>query len=319
MTRHNPTQAAERRQGLLARVGTWALLIQMMPGTAHAALPGAPVKLVQELGGDVLSLPTDVAIGSQGRAYVVDSAHHRIVVYARSGERLKHFGSEGAGKAQLQGPVGIGTGPKGRVYVADRGNHRIQVFDAEGGFIKSIALKRGRYDIRPVDVAASADGQRLYITGNNNHRVMVYTRDGRFIREWGGEGVNRGEFRFPATLALGKADAVHVVDVLNTRVQKFDTEGALRVQIGEWGVQPGQFFRPKGVAVDAQGRIYVSDSYLQVVQVFDGRSRFLYVLSENNAPRRFEAPVGLAVSGERLYVTDQLAGKVLVFTVGHPP
>lgn len=318
MKRRNPTQVAEKAQRILARLRAWTLLTPMMLGSAQAALPGAPLNLVQELGNG-LSLPTDVAVGRDGRVYVVDSAHHRIVVYAKSGKRIKHFADEGTGKAQLKGPVGIGTGPKGRVYVADRGNHRIQVFDAEGGFIISIALKRGRYAIRPVDVAVNAQGTLLYITGNNNHRVMVYTTAGRFVREWGGEGVNRGEFRFPATVALGKDDAVHVVDVLNTRVQKFDSQGELRVQIGEWGVQPGQFFRPKGVAVDNAGRVYVSDSYLQVVQVFDERSRFLYVLGENNAPKRFEAPVGLAVAGGRLYVTDQLAGKVLVFTVGHPP
>ncbi len=69
--------------------------------------------------------------------------------------------------------------------------------------------------------------------------------------------------------------------------------------------------------MDAAGRIYVSDSYLGVVQVLgaDGEFIFIGVLGVDGEAVRFQAPVGLALSGRRLYVTDMLAGKVLAYDV----
>ena len=262
-----------------------------------------------------LCLPSDVAVGIEGRVYVVDSGHHRVAYYDAAGNSLGYFGSMGKADGELQGPVGIATGPDGGVYVADRGNQRLQVFAADGVFRQSLVLLEEGQTVTPVDVAVTTNGKSLFVTANNSHRVLSVDRKGNIRSGWGGEGKEPGQFKYPATLALDKTGNILVVDVLNHRVQVFDASGTPMAQFGKVGAVPGTFIRPKGVVVDDAGRIFVSDSYLGVVQVFTSAGEFVGVLGTDGEPVRFEAPTGLAFAAGRLYVSDMLAGKVLSYDV----
>ena len=282
----------------------------------RAAIPTAELRPLFTLS-EGLALPSDVAVGRDGRIYVVDSGNHRIAVFEQGGKRLFTFGSHGTGPAQLRDPVGIGLDPSGRVYVADKGNHRIQIFAADGTHVRALAVKAGGKNVAPVDVAVDAAGKTVYVTGNNNHKVMAFSLDGSLLLQWGGEGINRGMFRYPATIAVGGDGRVYVVDVLNTRVQVRAPDGIIYT-VGEWGVLPGQLFRPKGVALDQRGRVYVSDSYLDVVQVFNSAYQFLHVLGSGGKPQALTSAAGIAVdSDNRLYVAEMLKHRVTVFEL--PP
>lgn len=305
----------------ISRIAHGVLLCLALGGTAAAQEPAAVnARPGPEFGthaGDGLLLPSDVAVGAEGRVYVVDSGRHRIAGYDATGNPTGHFGKEGKGDGEMQGPVGIATGPDGTIYVADRGNNRVQVFTADGMFRRTLELVEGETPVTPVDVAVGDNGGKLFVTANNSHKVVsASARNGKVDSAWGGDGSEPGQFKYPATLAVNGAGEVLVVDVLNQRVQVFDGDGAAKNAFGALGAKPGTFIRPKGVAVDGSGRIYVSDSYLGVVQVFSPAGEFVGVLSVDGTPARFESPTGLAWSGGRLYVTDMLAGKVLSFDVG---
>ena len=281
-----------------------------------AAIPVAELRPLFVLS-EGLALPSDVAVGRDGRIYVVDSGNHRIAVFERGGKRLFTFGQRGGGPGQLRDPVGIGIAPSGQVYVADKGNRRIQIFSPDGEPVRAFPVTAGGKTVAPVDVAVDAAGKNVYVTGNNNHKVMAFSPDGRLLQQWGGEGVNRGEFRYPATIAVGADGRVYVVDVLNTRVQVRDPNGSFYT-VGEWGVLPGQLFRPKGVALDRHGRVYVSDSYLDVVQVFSSAYQFLHVLGAGGKPQALTSAAGIAIDHDnRLYVAEMLKHRVTVFEL--PP
>lgn len=298
------------------------LVMWLLSGTQNAWTKGYPAPEIRHLfdirGGAAgpLAIPTDVAVGTNGRIYVVDGGHHRVVAFGPAGQSLFSIGREGSGKGEFRGPVGIGTDARGRVYVADAGNRRIQIFDGGGGFSGSFPVISGGQAIRPIDVATDPEGKNLYVTGNNNHKVMVFTPGGQLLRQWGGEGLNDGEFRYPATIAVTPAELVFVVDVLNTRVQVFNRKGGLGFRVGEWGVLPGQFIRPKGVTVDNRGSVYVSDSYMGVIEIFNDSYRFQSVLGPAGAPLRFDSPGGIAIdNNDRLYVVEMLSNKVSVFSL----
>ncbi len=283
------------------------------PVTA-AEITTVPFRVVHEIGQestDPLSLPTDVALASNGDIYVVDSGNHRIVVFDSSGSRIRQFGEEGSDDGQLQGPVGIGIGPDGGIYVADRGNNRIMRFSADGSFLSSIALMEDKQEVVPIDVAVSPVGGELFVTANNSHRILVFSDTGELIRGWGENGTDPGQFRYPATLAIAN-DRLYVVDVLNARLQSFDLNGGSASAFGKLGAGPGTFFRPKGVAIDAVGRVYVSDSYLGVVQVFTSEGEFLHAIGNDGIPTRFETPVGLASSGSRIVLVQMLPHTILI-------
>lgn len=304
----------------LLRFAIIALLASGVTASLAGGIPTSDVRHLFDITGAAaggLSLPTDVAIGSDGRAYVVDGGNHRVVAFDRNGKYLFTIGRRGSDEAQFKDPVGVGTDGKGRVYVADTGNHRVQVFSADGRYQYAFPVVDGGQAIRPIDVAADAAGARIYVSGNNNHKIMSFGASGKFLRQWGGNGESGGLFRYPASVAVAPEGDIYVADALNSRVQGFDAEGALLIQVGTWGVLPGQLFRPKGVAVDGKQRIYISDSYMDVIQVFDGEGRFQHVLGHNGTPQRFVSAGGIAIGRDnRLYAVEVLRNKVSVYGLG---
>ena len=266
-----------------------------------------------------LSMPSDVGVGKGNKIYVVDGGNHQIAVFGATGTRETSLGMLGSDDGQLVSPLGVGISGKGEVYVADKGNNRLVMFDAKGKFRRSIPLEEEGDDVVPVDVAVGPKGKELFVTANNSHKVLVFSTKGELLRSWGGEGDDDGQFRYPATIDIDAAGSVYVVDVLNARVQKFDPAGTHLLTIGALGGKAGTFFRPKGVAVDPSGKLYVSDSFLGVIQVFDAAGEFLFVIGEEGTATVFDTPVGLAAEGTRLYVTQMLAGKVVVLEPQAPP
>ena len=289
----------------------------MAPVAAAADIPtGSPNQTAQF---DILLMPSDVAIGSDGQTYVVDSGNHQIAVFDAAGTRITSLGMMGGEDGQLLHPLGIGLSERGEVWVADRGNERVVMFDVKARPRAAFELEADGEGIVPVDIAVGPNGRELFITSNNTHQVVVFSNKGEFLRAWGGEGEGDGQFIFPATIEIDAAGNVYVVDVINARVQKFDSAGNHLLTIGKRGGKAGTFYRPKGVAVDDAGNIYVSDSFLGVVQVFNPDGELAYVIGEDGVATVFDTPVGLAASGTRLYVTQMLAGKVAVLEPQAPP
>ena len=255
-----------------------------------------------------------MAIGADGRIYVVDSGNHRVAVFDSDGDHVLYISSKGKKQQELMNPVGIDV-VGGHVYLADKDNHRVQVFDKQGKYRKNIPLSEKGKNVRPVDVAVNHNDKTIYVSGNNNHKILSYDYSGRLKHQWGGEGTNRGELRYPATISVYNNNP-YVVDVLNSRVQIFNPQGELQAIAGEWGVLPGQLFRPKGVTHDRNGNIYISDSYLGVIQVFSSDTRFRYALGGQQKPYKFTTPAGIAVDKHnRLYVCEMLDNKVSVFSL----
>ncbi|MBD3647530.1 MAG: 6-bladed beta-propeller [Pseudomonadales bacterium] len=266
---------------------------------------------IEGYGDSRLSLPTDVAV-TKGQVAVVDSGHDRVSIFNDEGEFLFHIGHKGSSPGEFRAPVGIDSDKAGYLFVADTGNHRIQIFSDTGKFMDSFPVMEEGRAIRPIDVVVDENREVIYVTGNNNHKVMAFGPKGKLLHSWGGNGIGREEFRYPATLTLMADDRLGIVDVLNTRLQVYSRRGDFVIQIGGWGVLPGQFFRPKGVAFE-DARVYVSDSYMQAIQVFADTGAFLHLLKPSDPEHAVETPTGIDVEAGRLYVSEMTANKVSVF------
>jgi DNA-binding beta-propeller fold protein YncE len=263
------------------------------------------------------SAPSDVAVDTDGRIFVVDGVNGRIQVFADDGRHLFSFGRKGQGPGELSGALGIDIDRMGRVYIGDAGNHRIQVFSSAGDFIKAIELpSTPKHSADPVDVAVTESANRCYVSDNDNHRILtVDLATDKIIRITGENGIGEGQFRYPFQIALNRKGQLQVVDVINTRVQVIGTNGTFIRQIGDWGVETGQFFRPKAVAVDPSDRVFVSDSYMGVIQVFR-EGNFYAVLGDpkTRKVKRFRTPTGMCFDRRgRFYVVEMLADKVGVY------
>jgi len=262
--------------------------------------------------------PSDIAVGPQGRIYLVDGVNNRIVVTDAEGTPQFTFGRSGDGAGELQHPMGIDISKQGEVFIADTGHHRIQVFNLKGGFLYMFPVKTaaGEKPAAPVDVLALDRKSYLYVADRDNHKIKVHKQKGAFVFEWGRFGEERGQFRYPGILAANQYNQILVVDVLNTRVQVFDPDGNFITEIGAWGVSPGQLFRPKGVAVDKADRVFITDSFMGCIQVFTDLGGFLGVVCLNGTKGDFTTPVGLAFDAEnRLFVVEMRANRIRIVKV----
>ena len=261
------------------------------------------------------SMPSDAAVGPDGKLYVLDGVNHRVVVFDAAGQFRFKFGSRGSNLGQLFFPLGITTSPDGKVYVADSGNHRFQVFSADGNALKAVALPGTASGVPPdpTDVAIDMVRQQLYVVDNDNHKLHVYNlSNNSFEQVWGGPGQGRRQFRFPFLIDTSSKGYVFVVEPINTRVQVLNSSGKFVCFIGGWGVKPGQLFRPKGI-VTFEDHVFVTDSYLGRVQVFNMAGDFLGILIDSEGkPIQLATPTGITIDAKRrrLYVVELKADRV---------
>ena len=243
-------------------------------------------------------LPRGIAVGTDGVAYVADSANQRIrkvatdgTVTTLAGKGTQGF-ADGAGSAAVfWGPEGVAVAADGTVYVADTLNQRIRKVSATGvvttlagdapepdiddtkaaGAYKDGKGAAARFD-EPSGIAVAADGV-VYVADAANHRIRAIAVDGT-VTTLAGSGVgnfadgkgNAASFFGPRALALGTGGVLYVADTGNHRIRQVTADGTVTTVAGKGtaGIANGiaaeaTFNAPRGVAVDG-GTVFVVDS-----------------------------------------------------------
>jgi DNA-binding beta-propeller fold protein YncE len=123
------------------------------------------------------NLPRDVALGLDGRIYVVDGGNFRVQIFDRDGKYLKSFGSVGKQPGNFARPKEIATDREGNVYVADTAFGNFQIFSAEGELLMFIGDRSetdqpARYML-PSGIAVDEDG-RVYFVDQWFKRIDIY-------------------------------------------------------------------------------------------------------------------------------------------------
>ncbi len=204
--------------------------------------------------------PAGIFIDPDGRMWVADSGHNRVLrfdsaAWASNGDTAEsdfgNFGffyAPGTGPDHMRTPMDVFMDAQGCLWVADSGNHRILRFDNA---------------VHKMDHAADAVlGQAdLYATT---------------------AGTSRTGLSFPSGLAVDSAGRLWVADSGNHRILRFDhpsqllSGGAADAVLGQadfTSAVPGggstRFTSPSGVWVDPAGRLWVSDTGNHRILHFD--------------------------------------------------
>ena len=261
----------------------------------------SPVRFSHVLGrlsqlADGFNNPVDVALGQQGRLYVLSrtNMNHapmgflRVTVCTIDEEFIEQFLTFGLSDGQIVWPTSIATDAEENFYVSDEHRHDVQMFDRTGRFVRRIGGQGsgpGQLD-RPAGLAVHPDG-RLVVSDCLNHRVQFFSRSGEHAGTIGGHGSEPGQLNMPWGITVDRAGDVYVADWGNDRVQKLSPDGQHLATYGSTGSGEGQLRRPSGVGVDSRGAVYVSDYGNDRVQVFEQDGTPLTTLLGDATPSKW--------------------------------
>lgn len=125
----------------------------------------------------LFNLPRDVAIGKDGRLYVVDGGNFRVQVFDASGKFLFAFGKVGKQVGDFSRPKEIAADRDGNIYVADAAFGNFQVFGPEGEILMFVGARSespgpAKYML-PSGIFVDEDG-RVYMVDQWFRKIDVY-------------------------------------------------------------------------------------------------------------------------------------------------
>lgn len=239
-----------------------------------------------------------------GKIYVADPGDVSVWEIDPAAGKMSRLIEGERGKLQM--PIGVAVAGDGRLFVSDSAAGCVAVFGTEG---KSRGKRLGEIREkmqRPTGLALDRERGRLYVADTMTHSVHVYdTQTLHHLFDIGRRGGGKGEFNFPAHLALA-GGKLYVTDEMNFRIQVFDREGKFLSAFGHLGDGAGDFARPKGVAVDSEGHIYVVDALFDNVQIFDEQGRLLlFIGGPGRKPGEFWLPSEIWIDEhDNIYISD---------------
>jgi sugar lactone lactonase YvrE len=177
---------------------------------------------VDNLGETDLTVPTGVAVDSDGNIWVVDATGNgEVFLFNDNGTLVDSFQPGGSG--ELSNPEGIGVFEENNrtfVYVADTGKDRIVKFEYDGSELDFVdeAGSTGTQNDRfndPVGIAIDACGN-LWVADRENNRIQQLDKNLNFE-----DRLNDG-FNEPNGVALSpNGKSLYVLDTLNERVVRY--------------------------------------------------------------------------------------------------
>ena len=228
----------------------------------------------------VTSGAVDIAIGNEGRLYILCRGHgsvsQKILRYTFDDKELGSIGGPGTEEGNFLWPSSLIIDSQENLCVSDEFCHRISFFSKDGEFLScwgEPGKGDGQLD-RPSSIAFDKS-ENLYVSDTLNHRIQMFTKDGQFLKNWGCKGNGDGEFNMPWGLATDESENVYVADWRNNRIQKFTADGEFILKFGSAGTDNGKFNQPSGVEIDKDGDIYVADWGNNRVQWFNSEGRYV--------------------------------------------
>ena len=206
--------------------------------------------------------PLGMALHSDGRLFIADTANHRIRVISADGARVSTYAGNGnpglvdgdADAAEFNGPVSLAFATDGRLFVGDGDNRRIRVISADGNAVSTYAGRGATGEtvlgdpFPPADsidffdvayIAITNDG-RILVSDDGSHNIRVISADGSRISVYAGASI-----------------------VGSNNIRPFFFSNPLN----EGPAAEAGFRSPRGIAIDATGRVFVANLDFSLVSV----------------------------------------------------
>ena len=143
---------------------------------------GKLLRTIGERGNDLgkFNFPSSIAIGKDGRVYVVDALNFRYQVFDAEGTFLAAHGAIGQEPGTFARPKGIALDSEDHVYVSDAAFCNVQVFDQEGKLLIWIGApgsQPGEFQLTEGIFIDASD--HVFVVDQMNRRVQRFA----YLRE----------------------------------------------------------------------------------------------------------------------------------------
>jgi DNA-binding beta-propeller fold protein YncE len=214
-------------------------------------------------------------------------------------------------------PTDAAVGNDGVIYVLDGVNHRVVAYDAERKLLFQFGGKGNGLGelLFPLGIASAPDG-KIYVADSGNHRFQIFTADGVPLEVVSLPIPASGPLPDPTDVVIDPArQRLYVTDNDNHHLHVYNL--AARKFEAVWG-SPGQAQRqfrfPFLIDISPDGYVFVVEPINTRVQVLNPSGKFVkFVGAWGVQPGQLFRPKGVAVFGEKVFVTDSYLGSVQVF------
>ncbi|MBP3388440.1 MAG: hypothetical protein J6K98_01040 [Clostridia bacterium] len=326
--------------------GTEEYVYSPAPFTADAYMDGNTM-------GTALSRPSDFAFDAEGRMYIIDSSLNKLVILDKNGKlerEITGFDKDGQ-PDKFSGPRGFYLAKNGWIYICDTGNGRVVVLDNAGTLQKIYTcpdspLLAENYEFKPSKIGVDTSGTMYIVNTNEYSGLMKITAAGTFV---GFIGSNKAvvnpvlriwksimsethqeqlvsfvpiEYENIAMDEYGFLYAVSASTSETTPVKRLNLSGVdILIRSGYVEVAGDVVFKEGdgSVLVDVcptiNGDYYVLDSNKCRVFAYNQEGYLLYAFGGRGTQvGTFSNPAALEYRDGRLYVLDEVAATVTVFS-----
>ena len=289
--------------------------------------------------------PLGIAADGAGNVYVADYINHTIRKITSGGAVTTLAGSTGVkgsidasgAAARFDSPGSVAADGAGNVYVAD-GGHIIRKI-TRAGVVTTFAGMKGREGSVDATGSSARFGHttglatdvagNVYVADYSNNTIRKITPAGAVTTLAGTAGAKgnadgigpAARFDGPFRLATDGAGNIYVADHFNYAIRKITPAGlvtTLAGKVGEKGHTDGpgptaRFGDLLGIAVDSVGNVYAADWSSHTVRKIAPEGVVSTIVGvagvpdfiQGALPGRIARPLGVAVSGQSLYITLQ--------------
>lgn len=284
---------------------------------------------------EVIRQPVGIAVDEDGNFYAVEGGGY-LQKISPDFKFLMSIGKnrpEGIPEKEWGRANGIFYDrPAKEIYVAYPNVNRIRVFSTDGVLSRTYSLAFAKNApetvVAPAPVGvAVGDDKTIWVLDGWYFQLIGLNQKGEEVSRLGlprdHPDRNKPDDKSlvtPNFLAIDPSSGnLYVSEGLVQRVTAYDRKGNFLRWVGGRGAGPGGFQQPSGLAVGNDGVLYAADKNMGRIQAFDSKGAYLftYINPKVKEPDKqlIVAPgvTGIAVSGERLYVSDVIKDRVVVY------
>ena len=191
------------------------------------------------------SQPYDVAVDDNGDVYVALFTYHCIVVYNKSGNRIRTIGtvgSPGNAETQFNSPSAIAIHGS-TLYVAEYNNNRVKKLTTSGEFLSVFGMDHLR---NPRGICLDICG-KVFVSCCGNNSVSIFEADGSHIFNIS------GKLNGPWGIAFDQSGNLNVADTNTNTIKVFTPKGQYVTEYNSGVCQPA------GIAIDDEGNTFVTE------------------------------------------------------------